>query len=278
MIQAPVNRILPYSVVDGPGNRVSVFLQKCNIHCAYCHNPETQQLCRGCGICVDGCPEKALSKNGDTVRWDSDRCCGCDRCIQVCPHHASPKVRMMTPRAVWEKVQESIPFIRGITVSGGECSLYPEFLTELFSLAHTRGLSCLMDSNGTVDLSRYPELMRCCDGVMLDVKSWDPEVYRKLTGGENDIVKRNLAYLSQIGKLEELRIVSLPEVVDAPAVIQGIAQTLGQERAEVLLKLIRFRPFGVKGPLRQMPQTSMTYMQTLEKLAKEAGFQRVMII
>lgn len=278
MIQAPVNRILPYSVVDGPGNRVSVFLQKCNIHCAYCHNPETQQLCRGCGICVDGCPEKALSKTGDTVRWDSDRCCGCDRCIQICPHHASPKVRMMTPQAVWEKVQESIPFIRGITVSGGECSLYPEFLTELFSLAHARGLSCLMDSNGTVDLSRYPELMRCCDGVMLDVKSWDPEVYRKLTGGENDIVKRNLAYLSQIGKLEELRIVSLPEVVDAPAVIQGIAQTLGQERAGVLLKLIRFRPFGVKGPLRQMPQTSMTYMQTLERLAKDAGFQRVMII
>lgn len=276
---APVNKILPYSVVDGPGNRVSVFLQKCNIHCAYCHNPETQQLCCDCGACVEGCPAQALSLHDGAVQWDSGLCCGCDRCIQVCPHHASPKVRRMTAQQVWEKIQESIPFIRGITVSGGECSLYPEFLTELFTIVRAHGLTCLMDSNGTTDLSQYPELMACCDGVMLDVKSWDGEVYRKLTGGDNDIVKQNLLYLSRIGKLEEIRIVSLPELVDGPEVIRGIAETLGEAAAAaVLLKLIRFRPFGVRGPLRDMPQTSIAYMKTLETLARQAGFQNVLII
>lgn len=275
---APVNKILPYSVVDGPGNRVSVFLQRCNIHCAYCHNPETQQICCGCGLCVEGCPAHALTLSGGAVHWDSALCCGCDRCIQVCPHHASPKVRLMSAQEVWEKVQESIPFIRGITVSGGECSLYPEFLTELFSLVRAHGLTCLMDSNGTVDLSRYPELMACCDGVMLDVKAWDSEVFRTLTGGDNDIVKWNLRYLSRVDKLEEVRIVSLPELVDAPEVIRGIAEALGGNAQTVPLKLIRFRPFGVRGPLRDMPQTSMAYMKTLEAMARDAGFQKVLII
>ena len=49
---APVNRILPLSTVDGPGCRAAVFLQGCNLACAYCHNPETQNLCTGCGACV----------------------------------------------------------------------------------------------------------------------------------------------------------------------------------------------------------------------------------
>ena len=48
--EAPINKIIPLSVVDGPGCRTSVFVQGCNIACAYCHNPETQQLCRACGI------------------------------------------------------------------------------------------------------------------------------------------------------------------------------------------------------------------------------------
>ena len=48
------------------------------------------------------------------------------------------------------------PFIRGLTVSGGECTLYPDFLTELFTLARAGGLGCLLDSNGMVPLAPSP--------------------------------------------------------------------------------------------------------------------------
>ena len=41
MITAPVNKIIPFSSVDGPGNRTAVFFQGCNWDCCYCHNPET---------------------------------------------------------------------------------------------------------------------------------------------------------------------------------------------------------------------------------------------
>lgn len=279
MITAPVNKIIPYSVVDGPGSRAAVFFQSCNIHCAYCHNPETQNLCCGCGKCVARCPAQALTMKGTAVHWKRDACTGCDTCISVCPHHASPKVTEMTPAQVWKTVAQSIPFIRGITVSGGECSLYPEFLTELFRHAKAAGLSCLMDSNGMVDLESYPELMAVCDGVMLDVKSWEEAVYTELTGASNHTVKKNLVYLAERKLLEELRIVSIPQAVDAEAVIAGIARTLRPEQvADLRLKLIRFRPFGVRGELRQAPQTSMEYMQTLESLARSHGFRNIVIV
>ena len=53
---APVNRIIPFSTVDGPGSRTSIFVLGCNIACAYCHKPETQGRCVHCGDGVRGGP------------------------------------------------------------------------------------------------------------------------------------------------------------------------------------------------------------------------------
>ena len=185
----------------------------------------------------------------------------------------------MTPNEIFEKVKESLPFIRGITASGGECSLYPDFLQELFSLSKAEGLSCLMDCNGVVKLSDHPDLMAVCDGVMLDVKAWNKACFQHLTGSGNHPVKDNLLYLSQTGKLAEVRIVVLLAWVDAEAVIDGIAQTLGNADIQNLpLKLIRFRHFGVRGALENTPSPSLDFMQTLEQHAMEAGFEKVFIL
>ncbi len=61
----------------------------------------------------------------------------------------------MTASEVLSALAPSRPFIRGLTVSGGECTLYPDFLTELFTLARAGGLGCLLDSNGMVPLAPH---------------------------------------------------------------------------------------------------------------------------
>lgn len=277
MTKVPVNQIIPFSTVDGPGSRTSIFLQKCNIACGYCHNPETQNLCNNCGVCVPRCPEGALSMVDGVVVWDESKCVSCNTCIEVCPHHASPKIRWMDAPAVMKEVEKNIPFIRGITVSGGECGLYPQFLQELFTLARAKGLTCLLDSNGTVRFSKYPELMKVCDGVMLDVKAWSPGVFRALTGGDNAAVKENLLFLSSCGKLEEVRIVNVEGHVDAEDAIRGAAELLGPLTGSTRLLLISFRNNGVKGPFAAFSSPSAERMKQLAELAASVGFRNIIV-
>ncbi|ENY97595.1 YjjW family glycine radical enzyme activase [Hungatella hathewayi 12489931] len=299
--EAVINKIIPLSVVDGPGCRTSVFVQGCNIACAYCHNPETQQLCSGCGLCVSQCPAGALSiqENGgetpkenkhDRVIWDESLCVQCDTCIRVCPSHASPKVRRMSAEDVWKEIEKNMPFIQGITVSGGECTLYPEFLTALFRRAGKAGLTCFLDSNGCVDLSQYPRLMQVTDQVMLDVKAWDHDVFGRLTGGDVSIVKKNLKYLAEHGKLFEVRLVCLdsehegekrqegvPEV-DMEAVIAGVSREAAPYLKEFRLKLITFRQYGVTGSLKDAKSPSRERMEELKRLAVRYGFQDIQVV
>ena len=239
MIKAPVRKIIPHSLVDGPGNRTAIFLQGCNIRCAYCHNPETQEMC-------------TESSPTEEIKW-------------------------MTAEEVFKEVERDIPFIRGITVSGGECTLYPEFLVELFTLGQKAGLSCLIDSNGTIDLSKYPELIEVCSGVMLDVKAWDNEKFNKLTGGNNRNVLKNLKFLSDLDKLEEIRIVCIPDEVDAEYILKGIKSTIGEKISYTNLKLIKFRNHGVIGRLKEAESPSDEYMNYLKELALELGFKKVKI-
>lgn len=214
------------------------------------------------------------------VLWDEARCEGCDRCIAFCPYFASPKVREMSAEEVMEQVGQNLPFVRGITVSGGECTLYPQFLIQLFRLAKAQGLTCLIDSNGAVPLADYPELLTLCDGVMLDIKAWDPAVYTALTGAsDNETVKQNLRLLAEQDKLAELRIVCLPGHVDAKAVLEGIRSILGPEKtAAIPLKLIRFRPNGVRGKLAQAPSPSDQYMEELSYYAQRFNFQNFLVL
>lgn len=275
----PVNKIIPLSMVDGPGCRTSIFLQACNISCAYCHNPETKKLCCHCGICVQQCPAGALSIHDGKVVWDEESCIWCDTCINVCPYESTPRINMMSAKEVFEKVLKGVPFIQGITVSGGECTLYPEFLQELFLMVGSVGLTSLIDSNGMIDLSLYPELIEASDGVMLDVKSWDDAVGQRLTGApSNNMVKKNLKYLADLDKIEELRIVCLPNEVDAEDVIAGIASSIPGKYEHIKLKLIKFRHYGVKGRLENTKAPTDEYMKKLFNQAKDLGFKNVKII
>lgn len=214
---------------------------------------------------------------GNQAVWDEKKCISCDHCIKICPNHASPRVRNLDVQEVFRRIQKNVPFIRGITVSGGECMLYPDFLQELFTLVKKAGLSALIDSNGTVDFRQYPELTQLCDGVMLDIKSWDPQVFRILTGSGNETVQSNLRYLANENRSEEIRIVCLDNWVDAEFAICGIAETLGEETAMQNLRLIRFRCFGVRGVLESTPSPSDERMQELYHLAQNCGFQKIRI-
>lgn len=278
-MRAPVNKIIDYSFVDGPGNRTSVFFQGCNYHCSYCHNPETIHMCVNCGDCVKTCPAGALEMKDGKVVWDEARCVKCDACLRTCTHLASPRVKLMDVDEVVEHIKGNMPFIKGVTASGGECTLREEFLTELFTRCRALGLDCLIDSNGSMDFRDHPALLDSCDGVMLDVKSADSDEYGGLTGGDGKGILDKAAYLASLGKLTEVRTVCSPDFLSRKTVEETSRRLAPyQKYGDIHYRIIGYRHFGVREPYRSLIKTpDSAFMEELRELAVKNGMTHVSV-
>lgn len=240
---ALINKIIKFSCIDGPGNRTAIFFQGCNFRCTYCHNPETINRCSGCGICLKECPAEALILKDGKIFWDEKKCIQCDTCIRICPNLSSPKVKDYSVEELFSMIKKLHPFIEGITVSGGEATLNAEFLTELFrKVKGELGISCFVDTNGGIDLTRLEELVEITDNFMLDVKSIDRAEHEMVTGKNNENVLRNLKYLLEKNKLYEVRTVIAPNL-DNRKTVKEVAEIIA---GRCRYKLNVYRKYGVR--------------------------------
>lgn len=278
MVTAPVNKIIPVSFVDGPGNRTAIFLQGCNQTCLYCHNPETIRMCSGCGSCVSVCPTGALTQTGGAVAYDIAKCCLCDSCLKTCTSMSSPRIRNLTGEQVLEETRDNLPFISGVTVSGGECTLYPEFLREFFTLVReTTGKTTFIDTNGQTRLWEQEALLAVTDKTMIDLKSADDEEHLRLSGLDARLPIENIRRLAPLGKIFEIRTVVVPGLLDNRRTVETGARLIAPY-PEIRYKLIRYRPFGVRAEMPPTPVPDDALMAELEALAKANGVHDTLVV
>ena len=169
--------------------------------------------------------------------------------------------------------------IRGITCSGGECTLHAEFLTELFPILRFQKLSCLIETNGSADFQNLSELLDSCSGVMLDIKAADPAKHEELTGWSNEQVFRNADFLARIGKLAEVRTLVTEIDYGAEETIIKTANLIRPyiKKHDIAYRLIPFRVFGVRREFRSLGIPGQKKMESLRTLARSCGFTRVFI-
>ena len=281
---ATVSRWLPFSCVDGPGNRLVLFLQGCNFRCPGCHNPHTIGLCDHCGDCVPGCPSGALTlvegRPGESrVRWQASLCTDCDRCLDACPRSASPKTHQMSVAEVLALLRRYGPLLTGITVSGGEATTQLPFVTDLFTaikaapdLTH---LSCLLDSNGSLGEAGWQRLLPVLDGAMIDLKGWRDSVHHALTGQGRERVLASLQLLARVGKLAELRLLHVPgrtDFIDADGKLEAGLVSFLQSLGPVPIRLNGFRHHGVHGEALAWQEAAMDELDGLSNALKVKGF------
>ena len=278
MIKGLVNRIIPFSSVDGPGNRTAIFLEGCNFNCSYCHNPETINVCNSCGECLSACHYNALKIKNSNVVWNPKACSKCDECLKYCKRNSSPKALNMTVDEVIGEIYKNKSFISGITVSGGECTLQSEFLIDLFKEVRKMNLTCFVDTNGSVPLWEHKELVDVMDMAMVDIKSYDNEEHKRLTGMENTTVIENVKYLAKLNKIYEIRTVIVPEVLDNYNNVDKISRLIAILNPDIRYKLIKYRQVGVRTYKINSYTPNDETMKKLVKIAENNGCRNVVIV
>ncbi|MBT9136548.1 MAG: putative glycyl-radical enzyme activating enzyme YjjW [Firmicutes bacterium] len=231
-MQGYVQKIIPFSAVDGPGNRTAVFLQGCNFTCAYCHNPETQMLY-----------DSSLPGDG---------------------------VRAIDHRDLGLEVLRYRDFIQGVTISGGECTLQYEFLLELSRYLQSFGIEVFVDTNAHLAPAAFQLLGRHVDKFIIDVKASDEGEHMALTGVGNNLVLANLRYALAEKLVYEIRTVIVPDVLNNEQTVAAISRLISADQ-QVRYKLIRFRPQGVIGAYARLPGPTDEYMAALQRLALAFG-------
>lgn len=275
---AIVNKIIPFSTVDGEGNRTAIFLQGCNYNCLYCHNPETINRCINCGKCVSYCEHGALSIIDGKVNYNRDKCVNCDSCIAVCEHNSSPKVSVMTVEDILKVLNKTKYFISGITVSGGECTLQSDFLIELFREVKKLGLTTFLDTNASLPIYNNLELLEVTDKTMIDLKAFDSDENKYLTGMKNETVIENINKLAKMDKIYEIRTVVVPEVLNNERTVEMGSKLIAELNPNILYKLIKYRALGVREDLIKSYTPSNDYMEKLRNIAIKNNVKNVVVV
>lgn len=256
-----------------------LFLQGCNFACKACHNPHTMRLCDHCGACIPACPQDALTVESGRVRFDPARCDQCDACLDACPIQANPMVDTYGVDDILAMVRRNRVFIDGITVSGGEATTQLKFVTTLFQAIKADpdlgDLTCFIDSNGHLGPSAWRKVLAWTDGVLLDIKAFDPDTHRALTGTENARVLASARLLHDAGKLAELRFLVVPGYTDTDREIAALCRFARSLGTGVPIRLNAFRTHGVIGEAQDWPPASRESVAAIAKRLATDGLRHV---
>jgi pyruvate formate lyase activating enzyme len=227
---AYVTDIQRFSLMDGPGIRTTVFLQGCNMRCPWCHNPETippepvelfyREKCIGCGHCAEGCTSGARVLSS----------------------------REMSVEDVMREVRQDKAYYAesggGATVSGGEPSLHPEFVSALADACHAEGIPVAVETNMSRPWQVIEPMLRKMDFIMCDLKLNLTIPHKEQTGLDNPTIFNSIGRASRLGIPMVVRTPLVPGVTDDVANLRAIAEYVSKMENIVRYEVLNFNPLG----------------------------------
>lgn len=259
---------------DGDGLRTTVFFKGCPLKCIWCHNPESisfekqiafyRNKCVQCGICrgehnditAQSCPADALMLYGTEYEVND----------------------------LVDTLMQDEAFFRnsggGVTLSGGECLAQPDFAIALAYKLKENGISVYIDTCGFVKQEIIESIIPFTDKFLYDIKAIDSNVHKKCTGRDNELILKNLKFLSERNCKIEIRypLVKGYNDCECDRIGEFLSNMKGIEKVKVLqyhhFAASRYQALSMKNTL---PDTETTYedIENAIKILKNYGLNAV---
>ena len=207
--------IQKFSIHDGPGIRTIVFLKGCPLRCRWCCNPESQEFK-----------------------------------IQTMTMAGKPKIigRDVTVKEVLLEVLQDMPYYRrsggGMTLSGGESLMQPEFAAALLQGAKESGLNTALESTGFAPFETIERLLPWLDCYLMDIKHMDSAKHQAFTTQPNGLILENAKKIAAKAKELVIRVPVIPTFNDTEEEIRQIAQFAAELPGVRRLHLLPYHRLG----------------------------------
>ncbi|GAB2873959.1 YjjW family glycine radical enzyme activase [Myroides odoratimimus subsp. xuanwuensis] len=231
--------VIPFSWVDGPGNRYVVFVQGCSFDCIACHNPET--IPRRCPTARQASVEELVAE------------------IRV----AEPYLAGVTVSG--GEVTTQYPFVR-------------ELFSAIRADPQLKRLTTFVDSNGFAVRNVWDRLLPVIDGAMIDLKALDPEVHLRLTGRSNELVLESIRHLHAHERLHEVRLLLVPGFNDSDEQLARTADWLAALDPALRVVVIGFRQHGVRPEHQGIPEATPELLAHARELLERGGLSGVVTV
>lgn len=245
--------IKEFTVHDGPGSRITVFLKGCPLRCKWCHNPEglktekqlmeKESLCSHCRKCYVPCSHPECRPFG--------------RCIHACANGCLTIAgEEISAAALAEKLCGQADLLRcmngGVTISGGEPMMQADFVCELAERLNGV-LHRAIQTSGYAKPETYRRVVSNFEYVMQDIKLADNRLHKEYTGVRNERILENIEWLKKSGKAFVFRVPLIPGITDTEENLRSIAELVGDCRTELMpyneFAGAKYRMVGMEYPL-----------------------------
>lgn len=239
--------IQKYSIHDGPGIRTIVFLKGCAFRCRWCCNPESQEF---------KIQKMTFGGKEKTVGYD------------------------VTVKEVIDEVLKDMPYYNrsggGLTLSGGESLLQPEFAVDLLRAAKDYGINTAIETTAFAPFETIEKYLKYLDYVLMDVKHMNEQKHKEFCGQSNKLCLENAKKIKESGADLTIRVPVIPTFNNTKSEIAEIAKfakSLGVKKLHLLpyhrMGEDKYYGLGRDYALKGIEPMSAEYMDELFKAAYE---------
>lgn len=240
-----------FAVHDGPGIRTTVFFKGCPLSCWWCHNPES----------INSEPEKIIAVI--TSFTGIGKKCGKDIVG-----------REVTVTEIMQEIMKDVIFYDesggGVTLSGGEALIQPDFLLSLLMKCKENNIHTCLDTSGYAPKQTFSKILNYVDLFLYDLKLINDDAHKKFTGVSNESIIQNLNYLCESNKQIIIRIPIIPNITDTDVNISQIAEHIANldyiQRVDIL-------PYNQMGEDKYMRMEKQYLLNNVNPPSEERMFQ-----